>query len=569
MISLNHSLNDDEDILVRLRQARHYQMNQKTSEEMLQNLKAQERIWTHQQRMRDRLQWLFKGALTCVVLLVPAYIVLKDRAVQQVEIAGSEQLAQQDKNERVLFRLAVLYQWVPELQQYEIESETFDEVYNRRLKHGESQQADIRIDSKTGALLWYQNNGKGLASHSQKAISESQKEGIAATFLQSMMGEEGSRYQMISRSSEMVYQQFLNGIPLLGSEVAIRVDERGKVVQYSASHGALGLRLSDLIGPDQAITAEQLQATLREQMRLRYIENLEAVDPDTGEITRTGPMLEYAPAVRFSGAVSLNAESGQIIYTSNYDRDTSRGVSPIPVSPQENRTQIKSKQEAAMFFRQVWGLPVESDIQIMEKTRDRGTLKGYKIYSWDGSGGSAMLAADPVTGKVVELSREPKRGNGRLAQEEAQREAVRYLQMYMDPTISEVQVAHTSYEKVRNLYTFTFMVSYAGIPVVKEPDQDIAYQIAVDGTTGELVAFRKNAVPDMASLQKKLPLKEEIITPEQAVTQYVKYNPFSLAYRREEGRPSPVLVYTQEYRGNQDYRIFIDAQTGKAYSAKR
>lgn len=552
-----------------LRQARRYKMNQHTSEEMLQNLKAQERAWAHQQRMRVRLQWLIKSALTCLVLLVPAYMVLNDRPVQQGETVRIEQREHQDQNELVQSRLAVLYQWVPELQQYEIESETFDEVYNRRLKQGESQQADITIDSKTGALLWYQLSGKGSAAHSQKAISEAQKEGIAASFLQSMMGEEGSRYQMIAGSSEMVYQQFLNGIPLLGSEVAIRVDERGKVVQYSASHGALGLRLSDLIGPDQAITAEQLQATLRKQMRLRYIENLEAVDPNTGEITRTGPILEYAPAVRFSGALSLNAESGQIIYTSNYDRDTNRGVSPIRVSPQENRTQIKSKQEAAMFFRQAWGLPVKSDTQIMEKTRDRGPLKGYKIYSWDGSGGSAMLAADPVTGEVVELSRESKRGNERLAQKEVEREAVRYLQMYMDPTISEVQVAHTSYEKVQNLYTFTFMVSYAGIPVVKEPDQDIAYQIAVDGTTGELRAFRKNAVPDMASLQKKLPLKEEIITPEQAVTQYVKYNPFSLAYRREEGRPSPVLVYTQEDQRNKDYRIFIDAQTGNAFMTRR
>lgn len=559
-------LSNDDELMNLLKQAPRYRLGQQAQQNIREALRKHENSLPYRRKRQTGLLWMAKSAFVCLSLLIPFFLIVHGSEDEHIPFPEVVRMTTRDIGDLAHHTLAKLYREVPELKGLTVQSESLDTVYDLRLYKAEDQQAHISIHPQTGELLWYQFNQRA-PQLSPMDPSTTLAKTKATSFLYGMLGADSRSYKIISNSHAVVFQRFINGIPLLGSQISIQVDSTGKVIGYSTSGRDMEVDLAKAADPADAISVEALKKSISSHMRLRYVENIVVRNPFTGEVAQTGPILEYTPAVRFSGSVSFYADSGKIRYTSNYDRDSSQGVTPIPVRAAEQMVAVPSKKEAAILLNQAFHLQISSE-DLKEKKEKRGDTKSYIRYVW-AHDESVSVLVDPTTGELVEILKGPPSIRGNLPEQKAAAEAIRYLQQYADPFVREVQIAHFSHSGNEGMYSYFFMASHEGIPVVLSSDQDIAYRINIDSSTGAFLGFQKFHVPAKALSATNLPSKKQVVSPEAAAAEYLKRHSYQLAYLVERGSGSgsnaPVLMYTSELNGSQE-RSLIDATTGKTIS---
>jgi len=441
---------------------------------------------------------------------------------------------------------------------------------------------------KQGSTLLIGLEGRGDVLHFFEIESQQNRSDVlaekplalekATLFLQQMMGDDWKQYRETGAFSFPVYMRYLKGLPVLEDNLDIVVDSKGHIVRYKKN--AINYDLSQLPDPSIAIDREVAEGTLAQNMKLRYIERAVVKrNPHTQEVLQAQPMLDYTPAVgnMQMGEIRslywyIDAETGSIHYGlgnngMDYDRRTTH--EPIALKPAQSAV-IHTKEDAAELLSKDWGVEVKG-LPYHEGEQRDFQEKQQKVYQWETKDHKLLqVVTDAQTGRVTAVAIPRVDAQGRLSQQDAFKEAVRILEKYVDPGVTEVQISQVieagkATPVSSGSWEFEFFKSHEGVPVIEQYPNE-AYIVRVDPSTGKAIGFfsrtgmkEKGALPD----------KSKAVSAEKALQEYLRYLPLQLAYTIEgvegEKLTAPKLIYVPiSDRKYANQYIHIDAITGKA-----
>ncbi len=462
--------------------------------------------------------------------------------------------------------LEKVYSVYPELRIYHSIQHLDGDRVQVRLQHAkDAAQAELTIDTNTGKLISFQWFLDASLDNKEIKASDSQ----AKSFLQAMLGGQSHSYRLSPGSQADSYQfvRYVNEIPVIGDEISIETNETGRVINYWDHTPKLMVADHLFPPPANLVSIEQIRDKLAEEMRLVYVENAR-VGEGEGNVASSSTLkmadaaLIYTPGVRFPGSVMFNAESGDLIYMSNYDRDFAHHTQPQAVKPPERLVTVKSNEEVIELLHE-FGYSVKAPEKI-----SRQPLKAKQAWTYMVDG-EPRVYADQLTGAVlfirgdttVKAERSSQLSPKKLAIGEAEREAIRLIEPYLDPGVSELQLAHRDYIPEWGAYKYYFLASYRGIPMVQRHDGSLSYQVTIDAATGQMKEFSRLQVP--ALLLSRMPehLREpNVISQSEAAKLFIKETALRLGYIYAAGNQNrPTLVYLPE---NSD-PVRIDAITGR------
>lgn len=411
--------------------------------------------------------------------------------------------------------------------------------------------------------------------HAPKALASEK----ASQFLQSVLGEDLKNYREKDSSDIPGYQRYHNGLPVLGDDLYVVVDKTGRVTDFAKNASAYDL--AALPDPSTAVSREAAEKEVAANMKLRYIERLFERSSSDQKQQDLGPLLDYTPAVAFfqmgqSGSLHwyIDAETGKIQFgTGNngmeYDRLGTH--EPITLAAQKQAAAIKTKEEAAALLTEEWGADLKG-LPYSEREQEKREGEGKeKVFHWETKDEKRLeVVVDAETGRVVDVTIPRKDTNISVSEQAALKEAIRVLEKYVDPGVTEVQVSQIIKPGEPSPVTsgdwqFEFIKSHDGVPVLQQyPDE--AYIVTVDPSTGKANGFLNRTASAEAVA---LPDKSKAVPVEQAVREYLAYMPLQLAYTikgvEDEKLAKPKLIYVpMSDKKYADKYIYIDAISGKA-----
>lgn len=470
---------------------------------------------------------------------------------------------------------------VPKLREYDFEQKTpFSGGYNLVLRKNEKEFAIVGIEAaegeKTGRLSSFQLTAADT-TETQGAASDREMTDKASAFVRDVLGDDSQSYRLQEKRNDQgkfthfTFQRFAHDLPVVSDSLNVTCDKSGSIRSYYASQ-AKSPALAQFADPTEAIPQAAAEKELAAHMKLVYR-------------TVPAPFLEYTPAA--NSIWDIDAKTGKIRFQAMSMRAVASNINfdessepPIKLSVPKDQATVKNKEEALALMKKEFGFDPAGFV--FSEHEDKMTNEKY--YSWESSsrtpGKNARIITDMKTGRIHEIGMFRKDAKVKVKREEAQREAIRFLANYIDPKITEVQLAEVIDAGEGNGYTssgdwgFGFYRSYQGIPVADNQLSD--YYVSVDPSTGKANGFSKlterRRGEKSASKETKLselPDSTKVVAPEEAAREYLNYYQLQLAYKLEPtDQPNkyvPVLVYTpvkkEAQKGSQ---IKIDALTGKA-----
>ncbi|MGE5701574.1 MAG: peptidase [Clostridia bacterium] len=399
--------------------------------------------------------------------------------------------------------------------------------------------------------------------------------GKATDFLQQILGKDSASYKPISYYEPTTFQRYHNGLPVLGDQIQVFVDDKGSVQDFQKREEIFDP--ASFPDPAEAISVEQAEHTLQTQMKLRYIE-LFAIsrDPKSRKPLEIRPLLEYTPAISSlqmgrhpSQQWMIDAKTGRMKYglgSNGMDYDRHDSHPPFRVNAPKQYVTVSSKAEAEHLLLTAMGANLK-DLTYQESTDPRGMT----VYQWTTKEDRAFrVTTDANNGRVVEISKPRVDTANTVSEQEARQAALSFLERFIDPGVEEVQLSQVIVSGEGNPvrsgdWEFEFLKSHDGIPVIQEYPNE-AYIVTVDPSTGKANGFlRRSEKWEQAT---DLPDRSKVVSVQEAVAEYVKYLPLQLAYtvRDESGDrlAAPALVYVpmSEERYAEKY-IHLDAISGK------
>ncbi|MFM1654923.1 YcdB/YcdC domain-containing protein [Brevibacillus sp. B_LB10_24] len=403
----------------------------------------------------------------------------------------------------------------------------------------------------------------------------------ANRFLQSVLGDDWKNYRETGTSTITDYMRYYNGIPVLEDTLHVAVDKEGRVRQYSKRADTYDL--SALPNQATAVSKQVAEAELAKNMKLRYIEHAVIKrDPQSQKAVEVRPMLDYTPAVGFSQMGEprslywyIDAATGKIQYgtgSNGFAYDQLATHEPISLNGGKSNQVVivKTKEEAASLLAKEMGVDVR-DLPFSEHVEENGLRSKQKMFLWQSKEGKRIgVAVDAGTGQVKEISVPRANAKNTVSEQDAFKEAVRLLEKYVDPGVTEVQVSQIIRSGEANpvssgSWEFEFIKSHDGVPVLEQYPIE-AYIVEVDPSTGKAIGFvNRTELREQAAL----PDKSRVVPVEKAVQEYLAHLPLQLAYTIKgvegAGQGIPKLIYVpMGDKAYADKTINIDAITGNA-----
>ncbi len=434
------------------------------------------------------------------------------------------------------------------------------------------------------ASLQIVGNGQALESYSieekdkKKEPSWKQAKGAKALeqerqFLNKLLGDDSENYRLEDESKPGVYQRYHNGVPVLSDEIRMTTDESGLLRYFRME--PITFEASQYPDVSTAVSEKVAIKELSEHMKLRYVQMLDA---SSGEKVEKGkPVLEYTPAVSFmqkgredGTEWHIDAISGKIAYgTGNnglaYDQLNTKKAHAIQ-SPNEY-VKIRSKEEAKALLQAEFGIEVD-DSTYRENKIDRN---GRKEYVWNDKNDKYIgVEVIAETGSVVGLGTPRSNTAVTVKREQAEEAALAFLHKYVDPGVTEVQLAQVIQPGDANPvssgeWEFRYFMSKGGIPVLDDDNPDPAYSVTVDPSTGKVTKFHNfRETHELV----ELPASDSIVSKDEAVQEFLRVMPLRLVYLMKDvdrkPLPQPKLAYVP-WSGEElaNKTVTIDAVTGK------
>lgn len=229
---------------------------------------------------------------------------------------------------------------------------------------------------------------------------------------------------------------------------------------------------------------------------------------------------------------------------------------------------IRSNEEASRLLEELSGRHLDSLAFTKREDESGPDARIQKVFHWETEDERRLeVDTDANTGQVVGIWIPRADNRITVSQQEAFKEAVRFLETYVDPGVEEIQVSQIIEPAEANPvssgdWQFEFIKSHEGVPVL-EQDTDEAYIVTVDPSTGKANGFVNKT---QHREEVTLPEKSGAVPVEQAAQAYLAHMPLQLAYtiKGVEGEElvEPKLIYIP--MGDEDIRI--DAITGQAIS---
>jgi hypothetical protein len=367
----------------------------------------------------------------------------------------------------------------------------------------------------------------------------------ADSLMRTALGEDAKNYRMQGYSNNTVrYVRYLNGLPVLGDDISVAVNESGQIESYDKE--AHKYDLSAAPNPAEAVLKTAAEAEVTRNLKLTYVlpqENKEDMDSDRA-------MLQFTPAL--VGDWRIDAVSGKMEYGygSNgmaYDHLPYR---PISLQGAREPKLIWTKEQAAELL----NAQSQADLtqmkyrEYVEGEEEPASTK-KKHFEWtNGDDQLLEVVTDTATGRVVEINTPRFNDQIKVSQEEALEAANRFLMQAIDPNVEEVQLSQMmqpgeSTPVSHGSWQFEYLQSYQGIPVTYSNESE-AYIVAVDPFTGKVHSF-KDFSPSAAE-KVSYPEPAGVMAKEQAARLFLQENPLQLVYTIDgfDGSQSePRLVY--------------------------
>jgi hypothetical protein len=546
----------DEELLSLFKQLPRYEMKSERAVPMvatLQKIEQQELRIKRQQLIGRRFRtWM---AVAGVLAMFMVYFPFGGEEVLQRILfrVTTTTLPEVNDTKQVEKTLEKLFSYYPELRAYQLSRRDTGSIIEIHLKKPQSAaKADIRVETVTGKLLSFHWD----ISESPARISNAGNDQIARSFMEAIRGTESGID--FSNPQPNLFQRVVNGIPVQGEWIDVLTDQSGRVISYQDHMEQTIIPDSHFPGTSDVLPVQQLASKLSSEMRLVYVESVPQKSPQPHASSREAALI-YTPGVRFPDSVMFDAKTGAIRYSSNYDRDFARRTEPLKVSSPRKTFTVKNKAEAADLLR-TFGYPVKNSNELKRQEAPARNawmyfidfLDGPKVYADRDTGALLYVGGQPADKPVREPS---------LSMSEAEKIAIRQLEPYLDPGVSEVQMAHRQYTPEAGTYSFYYLASYKGVPVVKYHEGDLAYSVTIDATTGEPRGFTRGDVPYQLLTNMPVRLQKPfVISKEEAATIFLKESDFRLVYMYEgtgiQRLPRLVYVLTNEQP------VRIDATTG-------
>ncbi|WP_429843189.1 YcdB/YcdC domain-containing protein [Brevibacillus sp. FIR094] len=438
----------------------------------------------------------------------------------------------------------------------------------------EGHQASLRIVGNGQALESYSIEEKDKKDESSwkqakgaKAVEQERQ------FLNNLLGADSENYRLEDESKPGVYQRYHNGLPVLSDEIHMTTDESGLLRFFRKE--------PETFDPSQypdvstAVSEEVAIQELSEHMKLRYVQNLDARSDERVEKGR--PVLEYTPGVSFmqKGREDgmewhIDATSGKIAYGTGdnglaFDQLDTKEAHAFQ-SPKEY-VKVRSKEEAKALLQAEFGIQVD-DSTYGENKIDRN---GRKEYVWNDKN-DKYIGVEVIgeTGSVVGLGTPRSNTAVTVNRKQAEEAALAFLHKYVDPGVTEVQLAQVIQPGGANPvssgeWEFRYFMSKDGIPVLDDDNPDAAYSVTIDPSTGKVTKFHNfRETHDLV----ELPVSDNIVSKDKAVQEFLRVMPLKLVYlmkdvdRKTLRQPKLAYVpWSNEELANKT--VTIDAVTGK------
>ncbi|MFS0917201.1 YcdB/YcdC domain-containing protein [Brevibacillus sp. 179-C 1.1 NHS] len=449
-----------------------------------------------------------------------------------------------------------------------------------KAKNSDGMSLDVGKVNKVGhqASLRIVGNGQALEFYSVEKKDEKKAEGEKAKeqerqFLSKLLGADSENYRLADESKPGLYQRYHNGLPVLSDVIRISTDEAGNLLFFNKE--PVTFDASQYPDVSTAVSEKVAIEELSEHMKLRYVQML---DTSSGEKVEKGkPVLEYTPGVSFMLAGredgtewNIDATTGKIVYgTGNnglaYDQLNTKKAHAI--STPKDYVKVRSKEEAKALLQAEFGIQVD-DSTYRESTIDRD---GRKEYVWNDKNDKYIgVEVIAETGSVVGLGTPRSDTKVTVKREQAEAAALAFLHKYVDPGVTEVQLAQVLDAGEANPVSsgewgFEYFMSKDGIPVLDDDNPNSAYSVTVDPSTGKVTKFHN--FRERHELVE-LPAAGNIVSKDKAVEEYLRVMPLKLVYLikdvDQKQLTQPKLAYvpwSDEKLANK--RMTIDAVTGE------
>ncbi|TQR37954.1 YcdB/YcdC domain-containing protein [Brevibacillus brevis] len=415
-----------------------------------------------------------------------------------------------------------------------------------------------------------------LFKDEKEAASQKRADGAKALeqerqFLNKLLGADSENYRLLDANHPGLYLRYYNGMPVLSDEISIITTDSGHLEYFSKELESF--EPSQYPDVSTAVSEEEAIKELSEHMKLRYVQN-PRIQPQSKQGDMWQPILEYTPAVSFMQRGRedgtewyIDATNGKMVYGTGdnglaYDQLNTKEAHPIE-SPKEY-VKVRSKDEAKALLQAEFGIQVD-DSTYRESNRD-----GRKEYVWNDKNdkyiGVEVLAE---TGSVVGLGTPRSNTALTVKREQAEKTALAFLHKYVDPGVTEVQLAQVIQPGEANPvssgeWEFRYLMSKDGIPV-QDRGQKAAYSVTVDPSSGKVTKFENYRETHELV---ELPASDEIVSKDKAVEAYLHVMPLKLVYlmRDADGQKldKPKLAYVPWSDEKLAFKyITLDAVTGR------
>ncbi|MEJ8546407.1 hypothetical protein [Brevibacillus borstelensis] len=403
-------------------------------------------------------------------------------------------------------------------------------IYTIRFMKDGLVYADLKIDAETGAVLQLEKRSDTPEADASEAVAREKGE----AFLRDMLGDEVSQYRFGNNSS---FVRYVNDLPVAGDSYLIQVSDKGQIVQVEAKDAA-GRKIDPgaFPKPTEAMDREQAESAFASYMKPLYVGRNQQQE------------LVYRPA--FSG--SFDARTGKEVD----DGSLGSGYTPVQVKAGGKRVTIKTPQEAAQVLEKEWGIKLNGATFEPSDMPKEMLAKNEKEYQTTDDSFRFSTINDQVVHFYLTKASLEEPPNGKISREEALSKAIQFLEPYLDPNVTELQVRdreETKSNPPRPYWEFSMYVSHEGIPVKSQ-----RYMVRVGKSTGAILYFRK----DFQDQKLTFPNGKQAISAKAAAEAYLKENPLELEYvypvENDKISSTPVLVYRLQNR-----YASVDAFTGK------
>jgi len=559
----------------------------------------------------------FIVSLLAASLMATTPVLANGSAVQQEQTQEISSEMKQELSAQAKLSLDKLNQLVPELKNLEVKfqnlmpaNEWSPAVWSIQMDNlPENGRPDAGINfshayiellADSGELRSFSMNVPSWAS--KKAPTESLARKKAQEFVEGVWSKERlAKYQQSSQfymgqhgsadengnklewtTGGVQYERLINGIPYLGENITIDIDQAGHVHNfYSNIQG--NLDESKFPAPSKAISKADAEKAFREKLNMELVYSGQqpvgkwAMEPNQKMETRT--VLKYEP----TWVAQIDAVTGKA--TDTYYTPPKKQTVNMQAGGQ--KLKVQSLEDAKKFFKNTFGVDL-SNLQVEQSNEDDHPYGDYSVVNYHFHPDYSVPQEQPMryatitvnkkTGEIVYAYIQDEARMGKkavISEEEAIKKGVDFLQTYVHPDVKEADLQVFAPHKMEeNIpawvdksklgeqrmdpapeYHLTMREYHNGIPV-----EDRFYSVTVDAVSGKIsgVGLPLNAK------RVELPEAKNVITPEQAADAYLKKFPLKLAYIWEDymgqKAPKPQLIYMPTYP---DGAYYIDAFTGK------